>query len=114
MRRERHTRWYLEATPDAIGVDVDAIIADAIGATESARCDALRDESGRERRVWECSSWSLADRIRNDSTVRGSVRLWSQEGNGPLRPAPDFRELHERAKILRKIKRGSDLVRVSV
>lgn len=102
-------RWYIESTSMAVGINVDAIIANTIEATESARCESLEDAEGKTHRVWECSSWSLAERIRRNDTVVAYVRVWTRKGEGPLRPAPNFCVLGRRADATRKIVHGSSL-----
>ncbi len=110
MAKGLRQRWYVESTNTAIGINVDEIVADAIEATESARCETIQDGSGTDHRAWECSTWTLAEHIRRNPTIGKHVRVWVRRGNGPLRPAPAFDRLRREAGLARRIVRGSDIL----
>jgi len=102
--------YSVEVTPGAIGVNPDEIIANALEATESVKCEVAYDREGTEHRVWPCSSWSVAERIRMNPDLQGHIQVWRSAKGGPIDPAPDFREIRRVALVASKTMTGSALL----
>jgi hypothetical protein len=88
------TKWYA-FTNDAYTNEVISHLLPAENAAEGVLC-----EDGKKRPLWRCDEYSQVMVLcHNRRQARLVFKVFKQDGNGPIRPAPEFLTSKHKQKV---------------